>query len=367
VPIAKTDGQPLARSERLVLVKLVALGLAAVVLLAGCATGQRATSSAGSAAAHPASPAEQPTFPAAPAMSCAADDVYAHQAGEPVHDVATLASTSAALTGTTVELYASMNALRDGQLTVTRAGTAVVSAAIRGPADDQTAQLSNLGVNAPAAAGAFAVGGPLCLARFAPDGPVTALVALTLDGAHCCAILRSYTESAPPAEHNFGNAWPQLVTDAGQPLIAAADDAFYYAFASYAGSAAPLSLYVVRNGVFIDVTREHPDLVRADAARLWSSLTDRSADAASPISVMAAWVADECVLGRDAEAWQAVAEENARGALTSRDPGYPAGASFVSNLQVFLAGHKYCAPVGAATASPPVPFVSFEPSAGPAG
>jgi hypothetical protein len=364
VPIAKPDGQPLARSERLVLVKLVALGLAALVLLAGCATGQRAASSAGSNAAHPSSPAGQPTFPAAPPMSCAADDVYAHQAAEPVHDVVTLAATSAALTGTAVELYASMNALRDGQLTVTKAGKAVISAAVRGPADDQTAQLSNLSTSDALAS---AVGGPLCLVRFTPNGPVAALVALTLDGAHCCAILRSYTDSAPPAEHDFGNAWPQLVTDAGQPLIAAADDAFYYAFASYAGSAAPLSLYLVRNGVFVDVTREHPDLVQADAARLWSSMTDRSPDGASPISVMAAWVADECLLGRDREAWQAVADENARGALTSSDPGYPAGDSFVSNLQVFLAGHRYCAPVGAATASPPVPFVSFSPSAGPTG
>jgi hypothetical protein len=298
-------------------------------------------------------------------MSCAADDAYAHQAGEPVHDSVTLADTTAVLTGTTTELYAATNALRDGRLTVTTAGKTVISSAVRGPADDQTAQLSNLNVNAQAAP-AHDVGGPLCLARFTPGGPVTAVVALTLDGAHCCAILRSYTGSAQPAEHNFGNAWPQLVADAGQPVIAAADDAFFYAFASYAASAAPLSLYIVRDGAFVDVTREHPDLVRADAARLWNSFTDRSANGGSPISVIAAWVADECLLGRDAEAWQTVAEENTDGALASTDPGYPTGDAYVSNLQVFLASHKYCAPVGAATASPPVPFVSFDPSADPA-
>jgi hypothetical protein len=54
--------------------------------------------------------------------------------------------------------------------------------------------------------------------------------------------------------------------------------------------------------------------------------------------VLAAYVADEALLGRPERGWAAIDRALARGELSPRGTGYPVGRAYVGKLRVFL--HK---------------------------
>jgi len=378
------------------------LSVVLLLTLAGCAAGQQAASPpTASTTAAPASsdlpsPAaslplasssaptaapSSPTHSAPPRSSspartadlagigCTGDDVYTYTDGQPVHETARLGDSVATLTGTSVASLGSANGLRSGRIVVQTAGRGVLSAAVGPTTDGFLPQLFDFSFYNVAPDN---VRGPLCLARFSTGGPLVTLLMMTTGGAHCCGLARAYivpTSSATkpvatkPIEQGFGNAYATVGTDAGAPLIVSADDAFYYAFGSYADSLVPIALYTVKDGAFVNVTTAHPALVRTDAEQQWKVFADRSTNPAAVISSLAAWVADQCMLGNANTAWQTVAKYSRLGRLTSPDTGYATGDAYISDLEIFLADHNYCPPVGAAAATPRPSFSGFDPAA----
>ena len=185
-------------------------------------------------------------------------------------------------------------------------GSVVLSGRLDPPTDtavDGVFVLGNIGATPVVTAATSTVsGGPVCVARFAGQAAPTALVAFFTGGAHCCTIVRAYPPTTngvgPPVDANLGDPGGRLMVVGDHAILLTSDDAFAYQFDSFAGSGLPIKVLDVRDGAFVDVTREHLDLVRTDAAN-WAGLMSGDANSrpTHPAS-SAAWVADQCLLGQ---------------------------------------------------------------------
>jgi hypothetical protein len=245
-----------------------------------------------------------------------------------------LGTITARLSGTVVPIAFGEPALSGATLTVSDGGKILFSEAVSPPKDWTLPA-------APAVVpwGISGGGQPLCLARFTGSSQPTVLVGMTLNGAHCCTIVRAYTLPAgSAAEIDLGNPGASVVGERGVALIKTGDNNFDYAFASFAASGVPVKVLEVQGGQFVDTTRQHPDLVAADAP---GQLQAFDADPGNGLGVLAAWVGDECLLNRFSTAWAAVNNYNAEGRLTGPS-GWPTGSAYVSALRNFLSQHGYC-------------------------
>jgi hypothetical protein len=118
-----------------------------------------------------------------------------------------------------------------------------------------------------------------------------------------------------------------------------ADNTFAYAFASYAASAMPVKVLDFHHNAFVDVTKEHLDLVTHDATQWFNIFTDTRSNGLGPL---AAWVADECLLGDGAYGWSMVNQLQSQNDLVG-PAGWASGAAYVQELKSFLPQHGYCA------------------------
>jgi hypothetical protein len=182
----------------------------------------------------------------------------------------------------------------------------------------------------------------LCLARFPGGDMPIVLIGLFTGGAHCCTVVRAVqVSSAGPGsflDDNLGNASASLGRDGDNALIITADNAFAYAFSDYADSGMPIRVLQFQREGFADVTARHPGLVASDASLWWSGFGH---DRANGLGLLAAWVADECVLGQDHAAWETVDHLQAEGRLVA-PAGWPEGATYLKDLKSFLTRHGYC-------------------------
>ncbi|UTI66576.1 hypothetical protein NBH00_10280 [Paraconexibacter antarcticus] len=166
-------------------------------------------------------------------------------------------------------------------------------------------------------------------------------------GAHCCQTTRIYRYLgnggySRPLSVPWGNAGyvlKDLGHDGRQELVGG-DDAFAYAFSSYAASVFPPKIvrYAVgRNGLpaVKNVTRSYPAPVRTQAKALLKAIREArpSADGTYEIQgPIAAYVADEYLLGRGRVGRAELARVRARRLVA---PGF--GRSLLS----FLHTHRY--------------------------
>jgi len=186
------------------------------------------------------------------------------------------------------------------------------------------------------------------VARFAGSAHPVVLLGLYSGGAHCCTDLRAYpltgSESLDGVDIWIGNPGVDVEANPhGQGVIVVTgDDAFNYQFASFADSGVPLKVLTFRNRGFADITRAYPDLVRNDAAQWWKSFSD---DPGQGLGTLAAWAADQCLLGKGRSMWATIDRLLAEGKLGG-DPGagnlWPTGADYVGALHTFLPQHGYC-------------------------
>jgi hypothetical protein len=180
---------------------------------------------------------------------------------------------------------------------------------------------------------------PLCLARFPGQAAPVVLLGLDWGGAHCCTWVRAIdTERGTSIEEDLGNPTATVLADGDHAIIVTADNAFAYAFSSFAGSGMPLLVQQVSSGTFVDVTRSHPDLLKADASKWWTAFNANPTDT---LGVLAAWVGDECLLGQRQAAFATVDQLQAQGKLNQAAP-FPSGGAFVAQLRAFLSQHGYC-------------------------
>jgi hypothetical protein len=127
-------------------------------------------------------------------------------------------------------------------------------------------------------------------------------VVLTLfsGGADCCTVADVYVPSAAVQsyvldQHNFGEAGFVLkdIGPKGRPEFVSADKNFYCVFSVCAASALPLQIFEFDAERFVNVTKQYPELITADAAR-WLKVYDKNP---KEIPAIIAWAADECNLG----------------------------------------------------------------------
>ncbi len=146
------------------------------------------------------------------------------------------------------------------------------------------------------------------------DGEPEVLLDLYSGGAHCCfsTWIYHYTQGAiplySPLVHDWGNAGHRLedLDGDGSLEFVSADDAFSYAFTSYAASRRPPRIWRFDGRQLENVTREYPKLIEEDAVRCWSAfeeLSPKDPKGDEVRGVAAAYVADHCLLGRCKEGW----------------------------------------------------------------
>jgi hypothetical protein len=182
----------------------------------------------------------------------------------------------------------------------------------------------------------------LCLAEFPGQNLPTVVLGLSTGGAHCCTVVRAITVSStglsPVVDDAVGNPGVSLSSDGAHALIVTADNAFAYVFGSYAASGMPIKVVQFSRGAFVDVTRQHLDLVSEEAPS-WMTTFDQNPG--NGLGALAAWVADECLVGQGGPAWSTVNQLQSEGKLTG-PAGWPTGAAYVDALRTFLSPHGYC-------------------------
>jgi hypothetical protein len=173
-------------------------------------------------------------------------------------------------------------------------------------------------------------------------GEPEVLLDLYSGGAHCClfTLILRYDPAAKryrPRLADWGNYGSRLgdLDRDGLPEFSAYDERFLYTFTAYVFSAAPLQIWHYRQGKLVDVTRRFPKEIAKSAADLAKSFlklpVEKDFDARSYV---AAYVADQYLLGRPAEAKRALDFALAHGELHkgTTDLGLPAGRAFIAVL-----------------------------------
>ncbi|MFZ1063861.1 MAG: hypothetical protein WAN30_10395 [Acidimicrobiales bacterium] len=186
--------------------------------------------------------------------------------------------------------------------------------------------------------------------RLQSRGTPEVVLDLYSGGAHCCSIEQVYILSATSKrvtkiEHNFGDPGVRLepLGPGGATYFVSADDTFAYAFTDFAASGLPIQILAVSGGVFTNVTRRFPALIKGDATSWLRAYHEQaSSNYQDSVGVIAAWVADEDLLGESGVANEYLEAQAKLGHLNSAlSPIEPSGARFVTALQHFLVKHGY--------------------------
>lgn len=179
------------------------------------------------------------------------------------------------------------------------------------------------------------------------DGEPDVVLDLYSGGAHCCTVLQIFsydpgTMTYTATERSFGDPDARIVDlrHDGRLEFLTADDSFAYAFTDYAASGLPIEILTFAAGHFTDVTRSYPALVAKDAAFWLKAFKGMAREHYSDsVGVIAAWAADEDLLGHVKLANRYLAQQAKAGHLNA--PFGAGGARFVANLQKFLRRRGY--------------------------
>jgi hypothetical protein len=178
------------------------------------------------------------------------------------------------------------------------------------------------------------------VADLEPGGSPDVILNLYSGGAHCCSITQVYrydpdTGRDALVQHDFADPGSLLRTLAGSYVFLSADDRFAYTFTSFAFSGLPLAIWRFAGGRFVDVTARFPAQLAADAERQYRAyLANRRQGLA--LGFIAAWAADEDLLGHSALVARTLAAQSRAGDLRSADGFAKRGDAFIAQLQRFL-------------------------------
>jgi hypothetical protein len=190
-------------------------------------------------------------------------------------------------------------------------------------------------------------GNPLQVVRLEPGLPDVVL-GLYSGGAHCCFVdLVIHHRSATTyvaTELVLGDPGARLERLPGSPYdsFVTANDAFAYAFTDFAASGLPLLIERLVHGVVRNVTRQYPGLIRRDAQNFLAAFyAQASSHYRDSVGLIAAWAADEYMLGRAREANQFLQRQAAAGHLRSQMTPSLRGEAFITQLHTFLLNQGY--------------------------
>ncbi len=163
-------------------------------------------------------------------------------------------------------------------------------------------------------------------------------------GASCCTVEQVFsfdpgTMTYVKAERNFGQTGDKLedLSDNGLDEFVSADSSFICEFTSCAASAAPIEILAFSDERFTKVTTEYRSLIVSDAGR-WLALFKRNLR--SGTGLIAAWAADEDLLGHSARVKSYLAQQLKENHLKA-PPFSPSGKKFIPALNKFLRQHGY--------------------------
>lgn len=176
------------------------------------------------------------------------------------------------------------------------------------------------------------------------DAEPEIIVDVFTGGAHCCsvsAVWRWTGSGYEQSERNWADPGYRLrdTNGDGVPEFVSSDARFAYEFAAFAFSAFPLRVLSFRQGLFVDVTAKRKALVRKDAKK-WMREYRKRRNGDSSLGILAAWTADQYVLGRKTNAHRFLAAERRAGRLTSFQ-GWPSGSGFIAKLKRRLRSWGY--------------------------
>jgi hypothetical protein len=184
---------------------------------------------------------------------------------------------------------------------------------------------------------------PLRVVDLEPGGSPDVVLNLYSGGAHCCYITQVYRFAAgryARVEHDFGDPGATFERLGPRFVFFSADDRFAYRFEPFAFSAFPVQIWTFARGRFADVTRDYPRLVAVDAHQQWLSFAANDPQGTG-LGFLAAWAADQDLLGRSALVARRLATLRSEGRLRSTLPFTPHGAAFIAALQRFLGKAGY--------------------------
>ena len=179
------------------------------------------------------------------------------------------------------------------------------------------------------------------------DGEPEVLIDLYTGGAHCCVIaqiLRWTGTGYATASRDFADAGYTLEPGAapGQPMVfTTGDQRFAYAFGPFAYAPFPVRLLTFTGGVWRDVTRAHPETLRAEAAKLRKEYMKRRKGTLA-LGTLAAWAADEYRLGHQSKVKAFLRAELRAGRLRG-DRIWPRRKAFITTLERRLKAWGYAA------------------------
>lgn len=172
-------------------------------------------------------------------------------------------------------------------------------------------------------------------------------------GAHCCTnfVVHSWTgDRFVKAETGLrdagGGAFKDLDND-GKLEFSSLDNAFFYAFESYAGSFPPSKIYAFRKDHFEDVTRQYPNELRSHLKAMSETLAESKREGHGANGVLAGYVAQKILLGEYEDGWKFMLENydrtsdwglniyNKTGDVIGKYPDFPTA------LRAFLIEHGY--------------------------
>ena len=189
------------------------------------------------------------------------------------------------------------------RLTISRDGVASFSAALRKPPSG--------GFNAQPAR-YFQHKRSVFVTDVDGDGEPEVVLDLYWGGAHCCWYSQIYRYQ-PASGHysplvhvwgNFGYVFADLDHDGTQELVTR-DDRFSYAFASFADSRWPVRILRLRAVGLTVETPTYPSEIGRDANALWHAAMNPKRKGSNQ-GIVAAWAAEECMVGHAAIALKTI-------------------------------------------------------------
>ncbi|HWE09898.1 MAG TPA: hypothetical protein VG325_11115 [Solirubrobacteraceae bacterium] len=181
---------------------------------------------------------------------------------------------------------------------------------------------------------------PLLNADLQRRGELDVVLGLYTGGAHCCFVDQVFSYDSAKGtyvrtEHDFLDAGAKVTQLDGRYVFQSADARLAEdALTDFADSGFPIQIWRYANRKFTDVTRSYPALVQPDAAR-WLHAFNRHIS--NGVGLIAAWAADEDLLGNSQLVSTTLASEARRHRLRSA-LGLPHNSetAFVADLEKLL-------------------------------
>lgn len=136
------------------------------------------------------------------------------------------------------------------------------------------------------------------------------MVSTFTGGAHCCTntvIYRWQGNKFAKTETGFmdggGGAFEDLNKD-GKMEFLTFNNAFLYAFSSYAGSFPPSVILEYNQGKFKDVTRQYPQELKATVNQMYEAFVNSKKEDYEVNGILAGYVAQKILLGEYEDGWK---------------------------------------------------------------